>query len=313
LARATEFVFDQIYSVTDPSLRQAQSLENSCASLRVRFRLNAKPQSEYAALKDVAAMREAGYRYYFTAASSDYGVGHIYWDPRVMCASLANDDHLEGLYLHEIISAQVGSAKRGFDDRDWTLIGSYAACAQASHKKILWSEWAGGSWGWATFQRQTSAPRSLAHRTLNAYRDVFVFLWANNRDVRRDDQRRDMLDAQAAVSALGNPENGRLQQALTNPIQAVFPHGISIQDWYWYETHRDSEGKVDPQVMAQMPATMVTEFGVNDFAKGGRYFQFEAYWSGQAQNSSGTYYPGFFKGITQLRDYIIGQSGHCTQ
>jgi hypothetical protein len=311
LAQATEFIFDTVFVSDDASLREASSLEDAAADLRVRFRLVEHPGYPARLSAAVSRMEQAGYHYYITAAAVDFGIGNFYWDAATICDHLKSDRNLEGLYIHEIISGEVGASKRPFSEWDWSQIRAFAACAQTSHKRLLWSEWAGGSWGWNTFLRQASTPSSLAHRTLSDYRDVFVFLWANNRDARKASDQRDMQNARAAVEALGNPSNPKLPQGLMNPVQATFPYGISIQDWYWYESNRKADGSVDPGVMAQLPASMVPQFGTPEFAKGARYFQFEAYWSGQDTNSAGVYYPGFFDGIKVLRTQIVCQSRRC--
>jgi len=309
--RATEFIFDTIYVHDSASLREAQSLQDLCARLLVRFRLVVHPDDTAALEAAVDQMEREDQAYYLTAASVDYGVGHFYWNASTICGHLEHDRHIEGLYLHELISGEVGAAHRRFDDSDWEQVRAYAACAHAAHKRILWSEWAGGSWGWRTFLTQVSAPGSLARRTLSGYRDVFVFLWANNRDGRKAGDRLDMQEAQVDVTALGDPANPRLPQSARNPLRYTFPHGISIQDWYWYESNRGADGQVSPEVMQELPAAMVTDFGEADLARGGRYFQFEAYWSGRADNSSGKYYPGFFQGIRALRENVLGQSNNC--
>ena len=102
---------------------------------------------------------------------------------------------------------------------------------------------------------------------------------------------------QASVADLGNPNNARLPQGLKNPIRRAFPHGISIQDWYWYETHKNANGRVPAD--ESMPPSVVTQFGVENYRQGGRYFQFEAYWSN----------PAFFAGIANLRDYLVTVAG----
>jgi hypothetical protein len=310
-AAATEFIF-QTVGVHDPkSLQAAHELENSCADLRVRFRLHVLPSDDTGALqRAMNQMERAGYSYYITAASADYGSQHLYWEPGVMCRSMRERPHLRGLYFHELISEKVGGMRQGFADQDWSTIRQYADCAKSTGRKIIWSEWAGGDWGWHTFLAGTSEPHSLAHRTLSGDRDVFVFLWANNRNVRAPDQFADMELARMEVRDLGNPFNPTTPQGLTNPIRYAFPHGISIQDWYWFETHRDSRGYVDPKVMAALPPSIVTDFGVPEFAAGGRYFQFEGYWSNHPDNSSGVYNPGFFAGITNLRNQIV-TAAHC--
>jgi hypothetical protein len=300
-----------VYVNDAASLREAAALEDPAANLYVRFRLVVRPGDTAGLAAAVDRMEQAGYHYYITAAAVDYGVGHFYWDAATICDHLKSDPNLVGVYVHEIISGEVGASKRPFNEADWSTVRAYAACAHSSHKRLLWSEWAGGSWGWNTFLRQTAIVSSLAHRTLSDYRDVFVFLWANNRDARKASDMTDMQNAQAAVAALGNPSNPRLPQGLTNPVQATFPYGISIQDWYWYESNRRADGTVDPAVMAQLPTSMVPQFGEPGFASGARYFQFEAYWSGQKDNSSGTYYPGFFDGIKVLHTQIVCQAHHC--
>ncbi len=295
--RATELIFHTAFVRDAAALAAAQRLGSACADVSVRFRLNDPPGYGIAALnRNIAWMEHTGSGYYVTAASSDYGLANLFWDPRVVCEGLTRNPHAMGLYLHEIISARVGS-RQSFSDSDWRKIGQYAECAKDAGKRILWNEWAGGSWGWQTFLAQTSASGTLANRTLTRYENLFVFLWANNRNVRASSQRADMLLAESSVDALGDMDNPSLPQGVENPVRFAFAHGISIQDWYWFESHKDATGRLP--VGEQMPASVVTEFGAAAYRKGARYFEFEAYWSN----------PMFLEGITELRDGIVRTRG----
>lgn len=210
-----------------------------------------------------------------------------------MCHYLRHEPLSEGLYLHEVLSAE-NRTGHAFDPSDWITVGQYAECALQTGKKLIWSEWAGGAWGWSDFLAQTSDLHSLAHRVLSKYKKTFAFLWADNRDVRNPDQLSDMLLAERAVQNLGNPQNPTLPAGRANPVRYSFPHGVSIQDWQWFEMNRDAKGRIPPSAGATLPPAMIGGIGISDFLHGGRFFEFETYWTN----------PRMLSGIVQLRDYI---------
>ncbi len=312
LGGATEFIFHEQGVHDTASLHAARQLESTCARIKVRFRVQIAPDAKGQSLdQELDRLDRGGYEYYVTAASADFGPQHLYWSAARLCHEMRSRPAMRGIYLHELISERVGGMREGFSDADWRNIEAYASCADATGRKIIWSEWAGGGWGWNTFLREASDAHSLGHRVVRDHAHTFVFLWANNRDLRASDQRADMEGAKRAVRALGDATNPSRPRGFLNPVRRSFAHGISIQDWYWFENHKDSRGQIDPQVMAALPAAMVTEFGIPEFQSGGRYYQFEGYWSPYPANSSGRYWPGFFKGISDLRNYIV-RAEHCS-
>lgn len=242
-------------------------------------------------------MEAAGFRYYITAGASDYTYKHLFWNAKTICNYL-KEPHAAGLYLHEILSATIGSGHR-FGEADWNTIGKYAQCATQQKKRIIWSEWAGGNWGWSSFLNQVSQRGSPGNAVIEKYKRTFVFLWADNRDLRQRSQSADMKLARDIIRSLGNPDNPVLPRSHTNPIRYAFPHGVSLQDWLWFEMNRNRHGQVTPSAGKTLPPSIISKYGIQAFNHGARYFEFETYWSN----------PRMFAGIVQLRSYIIHTAG----
>jgi hypothetical protein len=297
-ASATELIFfaGEEQQQIGPNLAAAAQLANSCANVSVSFRVHQDPEDGNAELDaDVSKLEAAGRTYYITAASVDYIASRpnspppvpmdLYWDSGAMCWNLLNRSGARGLYLHEVISARRGA----FTDADWQMVEQYASCAKATGKKIIWNEWAGSEWGWQTFLNQTRQNPGYPRSVLNTYKDVFVFLWANNVDARDLSVRFNLQLSQASVGILGDASHP------ANPLGYSFPHGASIQDWHWLEMHKDSNGNTQGSPRETMPLSVIGGFGIVDYLHGGRYFQFERNWENER----------VLAGITELRNYIV--------
>lgn len=299
VAAAVVFIFNTAAIRGQPELVHATKLADKCADIHVRFRIGAAPNSRGKTIlpKEISHMEASGFRYYITAGASDYTYKHLFWNPETICNYL-KEPHAAGIYLHEILSATIGTGHR-FNKADWKLLGDYARCASQRHQSIIWNEWAGGNWGWSTFLNQVSRPGSPGNEVLTKYRHTFVFLWADNRDLRQRSQQADMMRAREIVRSLGNPRNPSVPRSLTNPIRYTFRHGVSLQDWLWFEMHRNAHGQIASSAGKTMPPSIISKYGIAAYNHGARYFEFETYWNN----------PRMFSGIVQLREYIVHAKG----
>ncbi len=290
-ASPTELIF-QTDAVSDAnSLAKAKAKSSTCGNVNVSFRLQSVPAADHSALDSMVSYYEASQsRYYITAGSSDYAKAGfpLMWDSGAVCWNLQNrSTYLQGIYLHEVLSARV-STTGSFSAADWGVIGQYASCAKTAQKKIVWSEFAGSSWGWQYFLSllAPSAVGSLPTAAKNAilpYKDVFVFLWANNRNLTDPSQASDLVLAKSLVEQLGTT---------ANPVGYAFPWGVSAQDWQWYDSGADP---------AKIAASAIGGPVIDAYQQGGRYFQFEKYWTS----------PGFDQGTSDVRSYVRVANG-CT-
>jgi len=294
IADATELIFQTALVNDTNSLNAAQANATACGNVNVSFRLQAPPSQGHAPLdSQVASYEAAGRNYYITAGSADYGSGaNMMWDSGAMCWNLQNQPHSRGVYLHEVMSGRASSGG-SFSDADWAVVGQFASCAQATGKKVVWNEWAGSSWGWQTFLNQVAVPGSTAAQVLSQYKGVFVFLWGDNRDLRQPAELSDMLLAKASVEGLGNATNSSQPVSHANPVQYTFPWGMSAQDWQWQEM-----GAATP-----VPASVIAGPVIEEFQRGGRYFDFETYWNA----------PSFLQGVSEVKAYLRQMNSCASQ
>ena len=205
----------------------------------------------------MAGWQRDGYKYYWTAASSDYRneVGSMYESVADASTVLDRSNSL-GLYFHEVVSQN--AATNGWNwrqavwDTDWGRLDQMVTKARAVGKKIIWSE---PSHAWNAILNDAAA-----RERIRSWGETLVVTYATNFP--------DQIDSFSKPAA----------QALASQFGQQL--GASIQSWHWFDqmpAATRNSWNLAPSGPTTPAATAAATVGLSNagVAAGATYFQFE--------------------------------------